>query len=112
MAGYNTICELLTLGKRSIIVPRVKPVEEQKIRAERMAKVPFFRTILPDALGPVLLANTMMEQLQVAKSSTLVDSSIDLGALPRISAMLAGDAGRCTVSSFAFESKPLTEMVS
>lgn len=112
MAGYNTICELLTLGKRSIVVPRVQPVQEQKIRAERMAEVPFFRTILPDALTPESLAKTMMEQLQVARSSAHLASSIDLGALPRISAMLAEDAARCAVSSFAFESKPLSEMVS
>jgi predicted glycosyltransferase len=88
MAGYNTICELLTLGKRAIVVPRVKPVEEQKIRAERMAEVPIFRTILPDALTPSLLANRIMEQLQAATSREHFTGSIDLGALPRITAML------------------------
>ncbi|MFQ5544184.1 MAG: glycosyltransferase family protein, partial [Nitrospiria bacterium] len=38
MGGYNTICEILTLRKRAVVVPRVKPVEEQWIRAERMAR--------------------------------------------------------------------------
>src|SRR5260370_565445 len=55
MAGYNTICELLTLGKRSIVVPRVKPVEEQKIRAERLAGLGAFRMILPGDLTPQTL---------------------------------------------------------
>ena len=29
MGGYNTVCEVLTLGKRAIVVPRVRPVQEQ-----------------------------------------------------------------------------------
>jgi len=33
MAGYNTVCEILTLRKPAIPVPRVKPVQEQWIRA-------------------------------------------------------------------------------
>src|SRR5450759_3509217 len=37
MGGYNTICELLTLHKRAIVIPRVEPVAEQRIRAERMS---------------------------------------------------------------------------
>ena len=29
MGGYNTVCELLTLRKRALLVPRVKPGVEQ-----------------------------------------------------------------------------------
>ena len=111
MAGYNTICELLTLGKRTIVIPRVKPVEEQRIRAERMAHVPFFRPILPDALTPELLANVLLEQLHVGESEIDVPATIDLGALPRITGMLAADAQRCAHDRFEFGSMPLTEMV-
>jgi predicted glycosyltransferase len=109
MAGYNTICELLTLGKRSIVIPRVKPVEEQKIRAERLATVPLFRTILPNALTPALLADAIREQLQEANRGVQVASPIDLGALPRISAMLTGTE-HCVLNSFEFEA--LKELVS
>lgn len=35
MGGYNTFCEILTLDKRAIIVPRKKPRMEQYIRATR-----------------------------------------------------------------------------
>lgn len=35
MGGYNTFCEILTLDKRAIIVPRKKPRMEQYIRAAR-----------------------------------------------------------------------------
>src|SRR6266851_5662844 len=92
MAGYNTICELLTLGKRSILVPRVRPVEEQKIRAERMANFGVFRTILPDALTPDVLENAIAEQLQAARNHASVSTYIDLGALPRITAILQREA--------------------
>jgi predicted glycosyltransferase len=34
MGGYNTICEILSLGKPSLVVPREEPRLEQRIRAE------------------------------------------------------------------------------
>lgn len=85
MAGYNTICELLTVGRKAIIVPRVKPVEEQKIRAERMATTSIFTTILPNNLNPELLANTITEQLSQPDRVLCPASAIDLEALARIS---------------------------
>ncbi len=97
MAGYNTICELLTLRKRSILVPRVAPVEEQKIRAERLARVPFFRTILPGELSPAVLARAITEQLQAANSGPEADEAVDLGALERITALLTTDGRRFPV---------------
>ena len=38
MGGYNTVCELLAKGKRSLIVPRVAPRAEQLIRARRLER--------------------------------------------------------------------------
>jgi predicted glycosyltransferase len=92
MAGYNTICELLTLGKRSILVPRVRPVEEQKIRAERLAGSRLFRIILPDDLAPPALEATIEEELRLAQRDAPVSTRIDLGALPRITAILRKEA--------------------
>ena len=39
MGGYNTFCEILTLDKPALIVPRSKPRQEQLIRAERAVKL-------------------------------------------------------------------------
>jgi predicted glycosyltransferase len=50
MGGYGTICELLSLNKPALIIPRVRPVEEQWIRAKRMAELGLFQTIHPDHL--------------------------------------------------------------
>ena len=92
MAGYNTVCELLTLGKRCITVPRVRPVEEQKIRAERLAEFRAFRIILPDQLTPELLESALEEELQLAQSRVPLSAGIDLGGLPRITALLQKEA--------------------
>ncbi|TDR93978.1 glycosyltransferase family protein [Enterovirga rhinocerotis] len=39
MGGYNTFCEILSLDKRSLIVPRTKPRREQLIRAEEASRL-------------------------------------------------------------------------
>ena len=39
MGGYNTFCEVLSLDKRAIIVPRTEPRLEQFIRASRAAQL-------------------------------------------------------------------------
>ena len=39
MGGYNTFCEILSLDKKAIIVPRRKPRMEQYIRASRAAEL-------------------------------------------------------------------------
>jgi predicted glycosyltransferase len=84
MGGYNTICELLTLKKRAVVVPRVAPVAEQRVRAERMAGLSLFRTILPGELRPELLAQTLLQELQESPNGNHYPDVIDLGALPRI----------------------------
>jgi predicted glycosyltransferase len=63
MGGYNTVCELLTLRKRAIVVPRVNPVQEQWIRAERMAKLGLMRAIHPQDVTPALLMKMVQEEL-------------------------------------------------
>ncbi len=87
MGGYNTICEILTLKKRAIIVPRVKPVQEQAIRAERMAQLNLFRTIHPDHLSPPLLSSLLVEELS-AKKNRIPNGHLDMGALGKITELL------------------------
>jgi predicted glycosyltransferase len=47
MGGYNTFCEVLSLDKRALIVPRTKPRLEQFIRASRAAEMGLV-SMLPD----------------------------------------------------------------
>jgi predicted glycosyltransferase len=39
MGGYNTFCEVLSLNKRALIVPRTEPRMEQYIRISRAAQL-------------------------------------------------------------------------
>lgn len=108
MAGYNTVCELLTLGKRAILIPRVKPVEEQRIRAERLAGFGAFRILLPDELTPHILERAIEEELELARARMPLSKSPDLGALPRITALLQ-EGSSSTVCNF--EPAALREML-
>ena len=49
MGGYNTFCEILTLDKPALIVPRSKPRQEQLIRAERAVRLGLASMIDPAA---------------------------------------------------------------
>jgi predicted glycosyltransferase len=55
MGGYNTVCELLTLRKRALLVPRVQPGVEQCVRAERMAGMGLLRMLHPSQLNSAAL---------------------------------------------------------
>jgi predicted glycosyltransferase len=88
MGGYNTVCEILSLGKRAVIVPRTQPVEEQWIRAKRMAEMGLFQTIHPDRLTAEGLAAALMAQLTPQPNQ--MTGAIDMDALPRITTLLRG----------------------
>ena len=81
MGGYNTVCEILSLKKRAIIVPRVRPVEEQWIRAERMARLGLLVTIHPDSLTPQGLLRTILAELS---SDQPLHPTLNLDALPTL----------------------------
>ncbi|MCK6262119.1 hypothetical protein KP803_02385 [Vibrio sp. ZSDE26] len=51
MGGYNTVCEILSLNKPAVIIPRVEPVKEQLIRAECFHKLNIFNYIHPNDLS-------------------------------------------------------------
>jgi len=62
MAGYNTFCEILSLDKRAILVPRVKPRLEQFMRATRAAALGLVRTLDPqDVADPAIMASALHE---------------------------------------------------
>jgi predicted glycosyltransferase len=50
MAGYNTFCEILSLDKRAILIPRVKPRREQLLRAQRAASLGMVRMLDPEGV--------------------------------------------------------------
>jgi len=90
MAGYNTICEILSLRKRAVIVPRVEPVQEQKIRAERMSRLGLFKMIHPAAMTPRTLMEMVEGEVEALRTCRHAPASLELDALPRISALIRG----------------------
>lgn len=84
MGGYNTVCEVLSYNKRAIVVPRIHPVREQWIRAERMAEFGLFQTIHPHVLTPEHLMESVLAQLEENIPHLPPVTHLDLNALPCI----------------------------
>lgn len=88
MAGYNTVCELLDAGRPTLLVPRVIPRLEQRIRARRLAELGVVETLDPDEVSPERLARRLTGM--VDGSRALTASPVDLTGLDRV----PGFAGR------------------
>lgn len=56
MGGYNTVYELLSLAKRPLIIPRVKPRQEQLIRARRLKELNLIDMLHPEQLDAAQLS--------------------------------------------------------
>ncbi|MEA5565129.1 glycosyltransferase family protein [Anabaena sp. UHCC 0399] len=80
MGGYNTTCELLSFGKRSLILPRVKPRKEQLIRAERLKELGLIDFLHPDQLTSAALTNWLKLDIEPPP----VRKFLDLKGLTRI----------------------------
>jgi predicted glycosyltransferase len=89
MGGYNTVCEVLTLGKRAIVVPRVRPVQEQWIRAQRMAKRGLLRALHPDSLTPQALGALVRDELAAADRSS-ARPALNMDGLRNVAASVHG----------------------
>ena len=94
MGGYNTVCELATLHKRAVVVPRSTPVQEQAIRMERIAGLGPFATLALDTLGAEGLAEAVLAQLNAGDHRLCSEWRLDLGALPRIARLIGHFKGR------------------
>ena len=81
LAGYNTVCELLSFAHRAILVPRAEPVQEQLIRARLLAARGYFDLIEPENLKPDILIARVLSAL---KPIPTVVPPLDLDGLPRV----------------------------
>jgi predicted glycosyltransferase len=83
MGGYNSVCELLSLGKRALIVPRITPRREQAIRARALSGRGFLRMLEREQLEPERL---------LAEVDALLAASPDVPSLPMKGLPRAADA--------------------
>jgi predicted glycosyltransferase len=86
MGGYNTLAETLRLGRRAVVVPRVHPEPEQRVRAERFAALGLVGLVRPEELTPARLADAVRASL--AGPPPIV--SLDFGGLGRAVDTLTG----------------------
>lgn len=73
MGGYNTFCEILSLDKRALIVPRTAPRLEQFIRASRAQELGLVRMLLDDGrYDPAVMARALRQLPQQNLPSEVV----------------------------------------
>jgi len=81
LAGYNTVCELLSFAHRAILVPRAEPVQEQLIRARLLAARGYFDLIEPEDLKPATLIARVLSALKPTPTAV---PPLDLDGLPSV----------------------------
>jgi len=81
MAGYNTICEILSHRKPALIAPRIAPRLEQWIRARRLAEMGLIDTLGPEKPSAKAISAWLASDRQPNNSAY---ERIDLGALKRL----------------------------
>src|SRR5262249_23886007 len=84
MGGYNTVCEVLSVGKPALIVPRVNPRKEQLIRAERLRARGFLEILHPDDLTPQALSAWLARDLKPPPSAHVHINLNGMVSLPHL----------------------------
>ncbi len=83
MCGYNSLCELLALGTPVVGVPRVRPTEEQRIRALAFARRGLMQVVEPERLTPESLMAALMHA-RAGHETVQAIRPLDFGGLDRI----------------------------
>jgi len=86
MGGYNTVCEVLSFGKPTLIVPRVSPRREQLIRAERLRALGLLDVLPPDEATPQALSRWLV---RVPGSPPRARDRLDMNGTDRLPGLLA-----------------------
>ncbi|MFQ5515455.1 MAG: glycosyltransferase family protein [Myxococcota bacterium] len=85
MGGYNSVCEVLSFGKRALIVPRVSPRREQLIRARRFSELG-----LVDMLHPEQASSSRLRAWLDRRDAVPPDARglVDLNGLSRLPGLM------------------------
>jgi predicted glycosyltransferase len=62
-AGYNAVCEILSLDRPAILAPQAFEIGEQPLRAQILSRLGLFRAIQPADLSPARLLAAVLEIL-------------------------------------------------
>jgi predicted glycosyltransferase len=64
MAGYNTLAEVLELGRKALVVPRAGPSAEQQMRCRLFEQRNLIDVLYPAQLSPQTLAERLLRDLE------------------------------------------------
>jgi predicted glycosyltransferase len=88
MAGYNSLCEILRLKKKALVLPRAGPSAEQIMRATCFAERGLIDMIHPQDLSPRTLAERVMVDLE-RNDYPVDDEAIEMDGATRAAARLS-----------------------
>jgi predicted glycosyltransferase len=79
MGGYNTFCEVLSMNKRALIIPRTVPRLEQYIRATRAAEAGLIGVLVDDGerSGDTMLTALRHLSQQKKPSEVIIPGLLD-----------------------------------
>lgn len=86
MAGYNSVCEILSLGKRSLLIPRGHTRAEQRMRATLLAERGLAHLLPPEALAPA----NLRQAIDAAQHGPPPAVTLNLNGLENISRAISG----------------------
>jgi predicted glycosyltransferase len=86
MAGYNTVCEILSVGRPAVILPRLVPNAEQLLRTEALSRRGLLRMVHPMEATPERLLDEVARALDEPPGQT---RPIDLGGLHTVCSEMA-----------------------
>jgi len=89
MGGYNTFCEVLSMDKRALIVPRIAPRQEQFIRTSRAAALGLVSMLADDGrYDGAVMASALRHMPRQKRPSEVVVPGL-LEGLPNVSRLIA-----------------------
>ena len=92
MAGYNSLCEVVSLRKKALVVPRLGPRAEQRMRAELFQQKGLIDVLNPQEVSPKNLAQRISEDLE-RTDLPLADTAIDMSGARNAAGRLSGLIG-------------------
>ena len=81
MGGYNSLTEVVALGKHALVVPRTRPRREQLLRAQRFAALGLVELLHPDRLSAAALAAWIARPLPDPRARGV---ALDMNGLDRV----------------------------
>lgn len=107
MAGYNTVNEMLALGKRALLVPRTVPRTEQLIRAERLAELGLVTCMTHEEATPAAIARWLAVPPPFKNARARLDFSGRESVLDQVALLIGEGASFIPVQPYREEIRSL-----